>query len=170
MAVFGYPETLFEWFVVMGKPSGWLVWWPTNGACRGSFHSKKIQRETEHIAIWGVILGEALIQKSDDKIDPLRFGCLLSRKSPDVWRDPSPGLAFNSHLRLHPNEKPVSLMKKLLSLLGWDDILDPFMGSGTTGVAAVQMGRKFIGIEIERKYFDIACRRIDDAQKQVRLF
>jgi site-specific DNA-methyltransferase (adenine-specific) len=48
-------------------------------------------------------------------------------------------------------------------------VLDPFMGSGTTGVAAVQLGRKFIGIEREPKYFDIACRRIEDAQRQGRL-
>jgi DNA modification methylase len=47
-----------------------------------------------------------------------------------------------------------------------DTILDPFMGSGTTGVAAVQMGRSFIGIEREPKYFDIACKRIEDAQRQ----
>ena len=49
-------------------------------------------------------------------------------------------------------------------------ILDPFMGSGSTGVAAVQMGRKFIGIEREPKYFEIACRRIEDAQRQESLF
>ena len=49
-------------------------------------------------------------------------------------------------------------------------ILDPFMGSGTTGVAAVQMGRKFIGIEREPKYFEIACKRIEDAQRQVDFF
>lgn len=49
-------------------------------------------------------------------------------------------------------------------------ILDPFMGSGTTGVACVNLGRKFIGIEIEPKYFDIACRRIEEAYKQPRLF
>jgi DNA modification methylase len=49
-------------------------------------------------------------------------------------------------------------------------ILDPFMGSGTTGVAAVQEGRKFIGIEIDEKYFDIACKRIEDAQRQGMLF
>jgi DNA modification methylase len=45
-------------------------------------------------------------------------------------------------------------------------ILDPFMGSGTTGVAAVQMGRSFIGCEIEPDFFDIACKRIEDAQRQ----
>ncbi len=49
-------------------------------------------------------------------------------------------------------------------------ILDPFMGSGTTGVAAVQMGRKFIGIEREPKYFEIACRRIEEAYLQGDMF
>ena len=51
-----------------------------------------------------------------------------------------------------------------------ETILDPFMGSGTTGVAAVKLGRKFIGIEIEPKYFDIACKRISDALKQPDMF
>ncbi len=46
-----------------------------------------------------------------------------------------------------------------------DSILDPFMGSGTTGVAAVKLGRQFIGIECERRYFDIACRRISEELK-----
>ena len=50
-----------------------------------------------------------------------------------------------------------------------ESILDPFMGSGTTGIAAVAAGRSFIGIEREPKYFDIACRRIEDAQRQGRL-
>jgi DNA modification methylase len=49
-------------------------------------------------------------------------------------------------------------------------VLDPFMGSATTGVACIKLGRKFIGIEIEPKYFDIACRRIEEAWKQPRLF
>lgn len=51
-----------------------------------------------------------------------------------------------------------------------ETVLDPLMGSGTTGVAAVKAGRKFIGIEIEERYFEIACRRIEDAQRQERLF
>ena len=49
-------------------------------------------------------------------------------------------------------------------------ILDPFMGSGTTGVACAKLGRRFIGIEIDPKYFDIACKRIFDAYKQPDLF
>ena len=69
----------------------------------------------------------------------------------------------------HPTEKPVALMTQIL---GWTMgcILDPFMGSGTTGVACAQLGRRFIGIEIERRYFDIACERIAAAYAQPRLF
>ena len=71
----------------------------------------------------------------------------------------------------HPTQKPIALMKWCIDMLQKSQtILDPFMGSGTTGVAAVQMGRKFIGIEREEKYFQIACKRIEDAQRQSDLF
>ena len=71
----------------------------------------------------------------------------------------------------HPTQKPIALMKWCIEMLPKPDtVLDPFMGSGTTGVAAVQMGRKFIGIEREPKYFDIACKRIEDAQRQGDMF
>ena len=72
----------------------------------------------------------------------------------------------------HPTQKPIGIMEWCISHLPNDSqtILDPFMGSGTTGVAAVKMGRKFIGIEREPKYFDIACERIKNAQLQESLF
>jgi site-specific DNA-methyltransferase (adenine-specific)/modification methylase len=64
----------------------------------------------------------------------------------------------------HPTQKPLSLMCWCVSLAkGCGLIADPFMGSGTTGVACANLGRTFIGIERERKYFDIACRRVEDA-------
>jgi len=73
--------------------------------------------------------------------------------------------------RFHPTQKPLEVMKWVITLCPKSDtILDPFMGSGTTGVAAIQMGRKFIGIEREPKYFDIACERIEAASKQVDMF
>jgi len=73
---------------------------------------------------------------------------------------------------VHPTEKPVPLMAELVTLYtdGGEIILDLFMGSGTTGVACAKLGRKFIGIEIEEKYFDIACRRIEEAYKQPDMF
>ncbi len=71
----------------------------------------------------------------------------------------------------HPTTKPLPLMKELVTRLTnpGDTILDPFMGSGTTGVACVQTGRNFIGIEIDEGYFKIAEKRIKDAQMQLRL-
>lgn len=71
----------------------------------------------------------------------------------------------------HPTQKPVEVMQWVIEKAGNPEtILDPFMGSGTTGVAAVKLGRKFIGIEIEPSYFDIACKRISDALKQPDMF
>jgi DNA modification methylase len=71
--------------------------------------------------------------------------------------------------RQHPNEKPVSLMEHIVRKAP-GIVLDPFMGSGTTGVACMNLSRKFIGIEIEPKYFNITCERIENAQRQERLF
>ena len=72
----------------------------------------------------------------------------------------------------HPTQKPVGVMSWCISLLPHPNstILDPFMGSGTTGVACANLGRKFIGIESEQKYFDVACKRIEAAYAQQRLF
>jgi site-specific DNA-methyltransferase (adenine-specific)/modification methylase len=70
----------------------------------------------------------------------------------------------------HPTQKPLPLMAWCLGFLpDAHTILDPFIGSGTTGVACVQLGRKFIGIELDPGYFDIACRRISDELKRPRL-
>lgn len=72
----------------------------------------------------------------------------------------------------HPTQKPIALMSWCIEQIkpAPQLILDPFLGSGTTGVAAIQLGRKFIGIERESKYFDIACRRIEQAVAQGQLF
>lgn len=72
----------------------------------------------------------------------------------------------------HPTQKPVALMQYLVqtyTLVG-EAVLDFTMGSGTTGVACAIENRRFIGIESAQKYFDIACRRIEDAQRQARMF
>ena len=95
------------------------------------------------------------------------FDCRSGDQYSDVWNFAAP--TFNHG---HPTEKPVPLMLYIvrLSVRKSGVVLDPFMGSGTTGVAAVQMGRKFIGIEREPKYFDIACKRIEDAQRMGDMF
>ena len=82
-------------------------------------------------------------------------------------------------IRYHPTQKPVAVMEWAIKQSRSDTwinalermtILDPYMGSGTTGVAATRLALPFIGVEIEPKYFDIACERIENAQRQERLF
>ena len=114
--------------------------------------------------------------------DPWGFGCfnpiiyygkdpyLATGKGsrPNSFSDNQPGDAGVDH----PCPKPVRWMKWLVNRasLEGETVLDPFMGSGTTGIACWQLGRKFVGIEIEPRYFDLACRRIEDAQRQSDMF
>lgn len=72
--------------------------------------------------------------------------------------------------RVHPTQKPVALMTWCIKQAGNPArILDPFMGSGTTGIAAVKAGCKFVGVELDPKHFETACERIENAQRQERL-
>ena len=82
------------------------------------------------------------------------------------------GLIGKEEFRQHATQKPIRLMKWIVDTYTKQGAcaLDPFMGSGTTGVACANLGRKFIGIEIEPKYFDIACERITNAYRQQRMF
>lgn len=78
----------------------------------------------------------------------------------------------NSGKNEHETQKPIRLMAELVRLFTnpGETVLDPFCGSGTTGVAAIGLGRRFIGIEREERYFDVSCRRLRDALKQGDLF
>jgi site-specific DNA-methyltransferase (adenine-specific) len=113
-----------------------------------------------------------------DKIQPEQFSLAMAEQAwsnIDLpakifrWKSMSINGGAPKH---HPTQKPVDLMGWCIEKLPSPSklIFDPFAGSGTTGVAAVKLGRKFIGIEIEPKYFDIACKRISDALKQPDFF
>jgi DNA modification methylase len=85
---------------------------------------------------------------------------------PDVWRIPwYPASRENDHQA----EKPVALMERAIKLTGGATVLDPFMGSGTTGIACIRTGRRFIGIEIDPTHYATACRRIDNELQQIPL-
>ena len=89
-----------------------------------------------------------------------------------VWRGPVV-VSWESVAggRSHPHQKPVWLFERLIKALPAHPIIfDPFMGSGTTGCACASLGRPFVGVEIDQKYFEIACQRIENAQRQERLF
>jgi DNA modification methylase len=104
------------------------------------------------------------------------FALYLFKGRAETINNPQSTVVFECPGRMpnreHPSQKPVDLLAHYISnstKVG-DIVLDPFSGVGSTGVAAVKLGRKFIGIEIEPKYFDIACRRISDALKQPDMF
>lgn len=86
-----------------------------------------------------------------------------------AWADPDvaqPNIMRISKPRggLHPNEKPVELMRKFIALhtKPGDTVLDPFCGAGSTGVAALELGRRFIGIELDPKFYQVSCDRLTD--------
>ncbi len=87
------------------------------------------------------------------------------------WSEQFTGFMRQREGQYHPTQKPTGLMRWCIGMISKENdiILDPFMGSGTTGVACVQTGRKFFGIEIDPTYFDIAVKRIKEAQMQPRL-
>ncbi len=109
------------------------------------------------------------------KRKPDAFGTFLS-DAELAWEKGKTGVyCFTSypqamaHDRHHPTQKPVDLMQWCLRRTA-GIVCDPYMGSGSTGIAAAFEGRPFIGVEIDPAYFDIACRRIEDAQRQGSLF
>jgi site-specific DNA-methyltransferase (adenine-specific)/modification methylase len=121
-------------------------------------------------------------------LPPSRCWLIWDKKQNDQWTTGQAELAWtnidrpirtfrfaqceqaNEGPKLHPTQKPLALMQWCFKWFDGDVILDPYCGSGTTGVAALSLGKTFIGIEREEKYFSIACRRIEDAQRQGHLF
>ena len=93
---------------------------------------------------------------------------IANRGLPDVWNHKWMTTLGKTG---HKAEKPAAIIKRMISESGdGETVLDPFTGSGTTGVAAIQLGRKFIGIELEERYCEIAAKRIQEAESQHALF
>jgi predicted RNA methylase len=138
----------------------WHTWFPPGfrlfAACKGfvQYRPTPIQYAWDPVVFWGMPRGYAGVGRRDWHLQSLApFGAYRDRVE-------------------HPSPKPIEqsvYVVEMFTALG-DAILDPFMGSGTTGVACARLGRGFIGIEIEPRYFDIACRRIEQAQRQRDLF
>ncbi|WP_210234920.1 MULTISPECIES: site-specific DNA-methyltransferase [unclassified Mesorhizobium] len=124
--------------------SKWLVWDKRKGFTRNDFADCEMA--------WTNLKGVAR---------------LINHYWNGMMRDSEKGIP-----RVHPTQKPVAVMEWVLgeATAPNEAVLDPFMGSGTTGVACVKLGRKFIGIEIDEGYFDIACERIRKAYAQPDMF
>ena len=139
-------------FAHLLPPGGWLVW--------DKVPTGKIRDQGDGEAAW------------INRDQPMRIFRLL-------WDGLCVGKGARHEVtagqqRHHPAQKPEVLMRWCIEQVAKETpvqkILDPYMGSGSTGVAAMQLGLKFVGCEIEQRYFDIACERINNAQRQHRLF
>lgn len=161
----------------IGKPVTW------NDAPPDGSVFKQLRSMSKHRIIWGANFfncfeddGGAIVWVKNQPMPNFSkadiASCTHFRKTEVVsitWRNfEAARLAMTDH----PCERPVSLYEWCLNYIPncTGMVLDPFLGSGSVAIACANLGRKFIGIEIERKYFDIACERIAAAYAQGRLF
>jgi site-specific DNA-methyltransferase (adenine-specific)/modification methylase len=150
------------------EPSPWtgfpiIVLW-------GAQHYASRLPDSRGWLVWDKLAGKTPCQQSDCELawtnldKPVRMYTHLWR---GIIRAGEENVVHGG--KLHPNQKPLALMRWCLDITDVPvgaTVLDPFMGSGTTGVACVQMGRNFIGIEIDEGYFNIAKERIENAQRE----
>jgi site-specific DNA-methyltransferase (adenine-specific) len=146
------PKCCFFW-QAMRTADRWHRWFPSGfrifAACKGfvQYRPTPVQFSWDPVIWWGSPSGEPSVYRKDyheQRLAPFGFG----RARID-----------------HPCPRPIEQVVYVIGLASVESetVLDPFMGSGTTGVACQKLGRRFVGIEKEPKYFDIACRRIEEA-------
>ncbi len=152
-----------QWRAISAKADKWVVW--------GGNHLADVLGNSAGVLAW-----DKKCQNGwDDTFSEIEIAwtntITRAKGFRHLWAGALRASEKGADVRMHPTQKPIALLEWCLKFTpDAKTILDPFMGSGTTGVACMNLGRKFIGIEIEKKYFDIACERIEQAQKQGRLF
>lgn len=140
---------------------------------------EEMLRIGKNVIIWGANYHNSFIDKGGsivwDKLQPLPDSSQCEIASithyKKVFKYTQRWTNFvNTKVTEHPTEKPVDLMEFCINIFNPQTVFDPFMGSGTTGVACKQLNRSFVGIEMDDKYFNIASKRINEAQRSVSLF
>ena len=157
------PLTAEQWALIRAAAPHWIVW--------GGNHLADVLGSSAGVLVW-----DKKCQNGwDDTFSEMEMAWtnIFTRAKGfrHLWAGAIRASEHTANVREHPTQKPIALMSWCLRFIpNAHRIADPFMGSGTTGVACVIEGRAFIGIEREPTYFDIACRRIEEAYRQPRLF
>ena len=160
LALLQYPEEMMRLVCpILGAPDECLVW----------AYNSNLPRQSRLWGFWNLPVDFRRVRQPVKNPDCAKVAS-ADAASYDWVSDIHQVKGNGSEKSAHPCQVPVALMQRVITLTDPQTILDPFMGSGTTGVAAMQMGRSFVGIEREQKYFDIACQRIEQAQKQADFF
>jgi site-specific DNA-methyltransferase (adenine-specific)/modification methylase len=150
--------TAEQFALIREKTDKWIIW--------GGNHLANVIGKSAGVLFW-----DKRCQNGWDNSfgeGEIAFTNIISRAKGfrHLWTGVCRASEQGANVRQHLTQKPIALMRWCLAFVGTCGvILDPFMGSGTTGVACVELGFSFIGIEIDRKYFDIACKRIEQAQR-----
>jgi site-specific DNA-methyltransferase (adenine-specific) len=159
VALLQYPEEMMRLVVpVLGAPDECLAWvYPSN-----------LPRQFRLWGLWDLKANFYEVKQparnpESSKVKSIEVG------SYDWWEQPQVK-NVSAEKTEHPCQIPVSCVERVIRLTGSKNVLDPFMGSGTTGVACTNLNRGFIGIEIHKPFFDIACERIENAQRQQKMF
>lgn len=160
LALLQYPEEMMRLVCpVLGAPDECDIW----------VYNSNLPRQSRIWGFWGLPVNFMNVRQPVKNPECAKV-ISLTAAAYDWVSDIQQCKGNGSEKTDHPCQLPTALLFRVLKLTDPQTILDPFMGSGTTGVAAVQMGRKFIGIEREPKYFDIACKRIEQAYAQPDFF
>lgn len=155
--------TCEQWNLIKQKTNEWIVW--------GGNHLCEVLGKSAGVLIWDKKCQNGWNDTFSDAEIAFTNSITRAKAFRHMWVGALRESERGANIREHPTQKPVALMEWCLGFLpAAKTILDPFLGSGTTGVAAVKLGRQFIGIEIDSKYFDVARRRIAEALKQPDMF
>jgi DNA modification methylase len=151
-----------QWEAIRAVTDSWIVW--------GGNYLAHVLGPSSGVLAWDKKCQDGW----DDSFSELEFAWtnVINRAKGfrHLWAGALRASEREANVRQHPAQKPIALMEWCINFIQGNTILDPFMGSGSTGVACANLGRKFIGIEVDPKYFEIACERIKGAQAQQRLF
>ena len=159
VALLQYPEEMMRLVVpILGAPDEVMAW----------VYGSNLPRQLRLWGFWGCDVDPR--RAKQPARNPESKKVLSDIVAGYDWREIPQVKNVSADKTEHPCQLPVSVANWALETLHAQTILDPFMGSGTTGVACAKLGRKFIGIELEPKYFDIACERIQKAYDQPDMF
>ena len=158
--VLQYPEEMMRYMChLWGAPDDVYTW------C----YNSNTNRQTRLWGFWGLTPDWDMVRQPCKNPEDSRVNSDV--RSYDWCSDVQQVKNISEEKTEHPCQIPLVMMSRIIRFIpDAQTILDPFMGSGTTGVAALDLGRKFIGIEKDERYFEIACRRVEDSLRQGKLF
>ena len=152
-----------QWALITALTDRWIVW--------GGNHLAGVLGPSAGILVWDKKCQNGW-NDTFSEMEIAWTNCVGRAKGfRHLWAGAIRASEHTANVREHPTQKPVALMEWCLDFIpDAVSILDPFLGSGTTGVACALHAKRFVGVERDAKYFDISCRRIEAAYKQPRLF